>query len=79
MQEKQLTGKVAIVTGSGQGLGRAIALVLAEEGATIALVGRTASKLEQVAGEIAALGGSALCVVRDLTEEAEVQAMVDGK
>ena len=77
MQEKQLTGKVAIVTGSGQGLGRAIALVLAEEGATIALVGRTASKLEQVAGEIAALGGSALCVVRDLTEEAEVQAMVD--
>ena len=77
MREQQLTGKIAVVTGSGQGLGRAIALMLAEEGATVALAGRTVSKLEAVAEEIAALGGSALPVARDLTEESEVQAMVD--
>lgn len=77
MQGKQLTGKIAIVTGSGQGLGRAIALVLAEEGATVALVGRTASKLEKVADEIAAQGGSAVTVPRDLTEAEQVQSMVD--
>ena len=73
----KLKDKIAIVTGSGQGLGRAIALVLAEEGATIALVGRTPAKLEAVAAEIAAAGGKAVTVPADLTEEDQVQGMVD--
>ena len=73
----QLTGKIAIVTGAGQGLGREIALVLAEEGATVALVGRTASKLEAVAAEICGKNGSAWAIPRDLTQEDQVQSMVD--
>lgn len=73
----QLKGKIAIVTGAGQGLGREIALVLAEEGATVAVVGRTAAKLDKVVGEIAAKGGNAVAIPRDLTEEDQVQSMVD--
>lgn len=73
----ELTGKIAIVTGAGQGLGREIALVLAEEGATVALVGRTAAKLEAVAQEIRSKGGTAWPIPRDLTEAEQVQSMVD--
>lgn len=73
----RLTGKIAIVTGAGQGLGREIALVLAAEGAVVALVGRTASKLDAVAAKITDKGGSAWAVPRDLTEEEQVQSMVD--
>ena len=57
VRQMQLKGKIAIVTGAGQGLGREIALVLAEEGATVAVVGRTAAKLDKVVEEIAVKGG----------------------
>ncbi|OJU22664.1 MULTISPECIES: SDR family oxidoreductase [unclassified Sphingomonas] len=63
-----LSGKVAIVTGAGQGVGRGIALALAKRGATLALLGRTKAKLDSVATEIAALGGTAqgfACDVKD--------------
>jgi NAD(P)-dependent dehydrogenase (short-subunit alcohol dehydrogenase family) len=66
-----LDGKVALVTGAGQGVGRGIALAIAREGAAVAITGKTASKLDAVCKEIAAFGGKAvpiLCNVRDLAD-----------
>ncbi len=54
-----VTGRVALVTGASQGIGRACALALAEGGATVALAARNQEKLAQVAQEIAAKGGQA--------------------
>jgi NAD(P)-dependent dehydrogenase (short-subunit alcohol dehydrogenase family) len=71
----KLQNQVAIVTGASQGIGRAIARRCAEEGAKVALVARTASKLEAVAAEIRERGGVALAVPADVTDHAAVVAM----
>lgn len=65
--EKELEGKVAIVTGATSGIGRATALRFAEAGASVALVGRNAQALNVVAGEIQANGGEALAIRADVT------------
>jgi NAD(P)-dependent dehydrogenase (short-subunit alcohol dehydrogenase family) len=72
----RLRNQVAIVTGASQGIGRAIAQRCAEEGAKVALVARTASKLEAVAAEIRDGGGVALSIPADVTDHAAVEAMV---
>ena len=54
----RLSGKIAWVTGAGSGIGEAAALALADEGATVILTGRTASKLENVARRINQTGGT---------------------
>jgi 2-hydroxycyclohexanecarboxyl-CoA dehydrogenase len=72
-----LTGRTAIVTGAGQGIGRAVALVLSERGANVVINGRTESKLLPVVGEIRARGGSAVSLVADVSRRGDVQATVD--
>lgn len=57
---KRLEGKVAILTGAGQGIGEAIARGYAREGAKVIITGRTMSKLDEVAGKISAEGGEAV-------------------
>ena len=72
-----LTSKRAIVTGGGRGLGRAMALALAEAGADVAVISRTLSELEQVAQEIRQKGRKALSVVCDVSVLKDVQQMVE--
>ncbi len=71
-----LKDQVAIVTGASEGIGRRLAVGLAEAGAHVAVVARTVSKLEAVAAEIEALGRKALVAPTDLTQVAQIQAMV---
>ena len=66
----RLDGKVAIVTGAGQGIGEAIAVGYAREGAKVLITGRTLSKLEDVVGKITATGGTARAL-KALAGEAE--------
>lgn len=72
-----LTGDVAVVTGGGGGLGRQHALVLAKQGAKVALLGRRQAKLDEVAAEIEALGGEAYPISTDVTDIEQVKAARD--
>lgn len=69
----KLTGKSAIVTGSGRGIGRAIALELAREGADVAVVDLISENAEKVAAEIREMGRQAMAVRLDITKSADVK------
>ena len=69
-----LEGRVALVTGASQGIGRACALTLAKAGAQVALAARNAAKLAEVAAEIEAAGGKAAPFEMDLASEESVRA-----
>ena len=73
----ELKSAVAIVTGAGRGIGRAIALEYASQGVKVALVSRTASQLDVVAKEIADAGGAALALPADVTDEGSVLRMTE--
>ncbi|HEX9135229.1 MAG TPA: SDR family NAD(P)-dependent oxidoreductase [Ktedonobacteraceae bacterium] len=70
-----LTGKRAVVTGAGRGIGRSIALALAQAGANVAVTARTPIEIEQVVAEIQAMGRQSLAVTCDVTDPAQVTHM----
>lgn len=72
-----LKGKVAIVTGGGTGIGRAIALALAEEQVRVVVCGRRREPLVETAAEIEARGGAALALTADISQEEEVARLVN--
>ena len=73
---RELTGKVAIVTGAGRNIGRAIALALAEGGASLVVNARSNwAEADKVVGEIQAAGGKAIAVIGDIAEPATAQAL----
>ena len=70
-----LAGKRALVTGAGRGIGRSIALALAQAGADVAVTARTHSEIEQLVNEIQALGRRSLAVSCDVTDSDQVRHM----
>lgn len=71
-----LQNKVAIVTGAGRGIGKAIALALAQAGCSLVLAARTRAQLETVQSQIRGLGGDALTVPSDLTRDEDIDRLV---
>jgi len=71
-----LAGRVALVVGASRGIGRAIALRLAQDGADVAVAARTLSALEEVCVEIRAEGPQAIAIEADVCKQADVEAMV---
>src|SRR5438874_10562269 len=74
---KQLENQIAVVTGAGRGIGRAIALKFAAEGADVACVSRTAENSEKVAAEIRALGRKAWGHAVDVSDAKAVEAAAE--
>jgi 3-oxoacyl-[acyl-carrier protein] reductase len=71
-----LSGRVALVTGASQGIGRACALRLAKDGAAVALAARNQEKLNELANEIAANGGTAAAFALDVMDEEQIKSAI---
>ena len=72
----KLDGQTAIVTGAGRGIGRATAIALAREGASVVLAARSVSEIEAVADEIRRAERESLPVPTDVSDKSEVESMV---
>ena len=73
----ELSGKVAVITGGGTGIGKAIATLFAREGAKVMIAGRREEPLRQTRDEIAADGGEAHYAVTDVSQSAQVQSLLE--
>src|SRR5207248_10445228 len=71
-----LTGKVALVTGAGSGIGKATAVVLAKQGARVAALSHTAGEIEQTTNEINSNGNEGIAVVADVAQENQMQQAI---
>ncbi len=70
-----LSGKVAVVTGAGRGIGRAVALALGKNGATVIAAARTKAQIEAVSQEIIQAGGKSMAIACDLADEDQIKAL----
>lgn len=71
-----LKNKIAIITGSGRGIGRNVGLALAKEGCKVVLVSRTVGELEKTKKEIIDSGGNAIFIVADLTKKEDIEKII---
>jgi NAD(P)-dependent dehydrogenase (short-subunit alcohol dehydrogenase family) len=76
VEEHRIDGKVAIVTGASRGIGKAVALTLAEAGADVTVIARTKEQVEKTAHEIHQMGRKALAIPMDVSQEEKVQNAV---
>ena len=72
-----LKGKIAVITGGTDGIGKAAALIFAKEGAKVAICARTQANLDKTAAEIKALGAEVLAVSADMAKPADIQRFMD--
>ncbi|GDY19327.1 gluconate 5-dehydrogenase [Verrucomicrobiota bacterium] len=75
MSDKKLNGRVAVITGASKGLGKAMSLSLAAEGAKIVMIARNAGPLEEAATEVRALGVEAITITADVADETQVERL----
>jgi NAD(P)-dependent dehydrogenase (short-subunit alcohol dehydrogenase family) len=75
--QRQLEGKIALVTGASSGIGRASAIELARRGATVVVAARRKEELDQVVEQITAEGGRASAIAADVSKEADIKRLVD--
>lgn len=73
----EFTGKVALVTGAGSGIGKAAAIRLAADGASVVVISRTLSEVEETRDEIVAKGGTALAIDADVSVEDDMSKVID--
>lgn len=69
-----LSGRVALVTGASQGIGKACAMKLAQSGASVAIAARNREKLEEVVGQIAGVGGQAAAFIMDVADDDQIKS-----
>ena len=72
----ELAGRIALVTGGGRGIGRAVALALAAEGADVAVAARSSDELEETVSGIRAAGRRGEAILCDVTQRSNVDAMI---